>query len=324
MKAKILIPQPVAEDGTDYLSEQGYELIYPGASRREDILRSLAGCEAILLRGTLVDKEILEAGKLLKIVACQGTGFDKADLEAAARRGIWVSGAPLSAACSVAEYAMTLILMLAKEIPFYTAAVREGNFSPQNQRAGRELENKTLGIIGLGRVGLSLAKKAAKGFNMDVFAYDPLCPPDRPPPEVSLLEDIETVLKEADFVSLHAPNIPEVKKLFDAPRFELMKTGAYFINCSRPDLVDEGALLRALEGGKIAGAALDVYDPQIPPGDNPLLRLPNVIATPRIASRTLEADIKAALHAAMEIHRVLSGERPRWPLNLPVFKGGQE
>jgi D-3-phosphoglycerate dehydrogenase len=319
MKAKILIPQPVAKDGMDYLLEQGYQLICPGSSFREDILRNLGGCEAILPRGVGVDREILEAGKALRIVACHGRGFGHVDIEAAARRGVWVSNTPLSASCSVAEYAMTLMLLLAKDIPFFAEAMKEGNFAARTQRTGTELENKTLGIIGLGRTGATLAKKAARGFNMEVFAYDPLCPPDRAPPEAILLEDIDTVLREADFVSLHVPDIPETKKMFGAPLFRLMKRGAYFINCSRGDAVDQGALLKALEGGKVAGAALDVYDPEPPARDNPLLRLPNVIATPRIASSTVEANIRTALHAAMEIHRVLSGKNPLWPVNQPVF-----
>jgi D-3-phosphoglycerate dehydrogenase len=324
MRAKILIPQPVAEEGTDYLSGQGYELIRPAGCRREDILRNLAGCEAILLRDVPVDEEILEAGKALRIVARHGAAFDTVDIEAAARRGVWVTNTPLSASCSVAEYAMTLVLALAKGVPFFATAMKEGNFAARTRWAGMEIENKTLGVIGLGRIGLSLAQKAARGFNMEVSAYDPLCPPDRAPPGLRLQEDMETVLGEADFVSLHVPNIPETKKMFGLPQFELMKTGAYFINCSRGEVVDEGALLKALEGGRLAGAALDVYDPEPPGKDNPLLRLPNVIATPHIASSTVEATIKMALHAAMEIHRVLSGERPLWPVNRPVLEGQPE
>jgi D-3-phosphoglycerate dehydrogenase len=315
MKAKILIPQPVAKDGTDYLLDQGYELVCPGSSRREDILGNLADCEAVLLDTARVDREILEAGKTLRVVARHGASFDNVDIETAARRGVWVTNTPLSANCSVAEYAMTLMLMLAKGIRFFDRAVKEGNFAARTQWAGMELENKTLGIIGLGRIGSTLAQKAARGFGMEIFAYDPLCPPDRAPPEASLQEDIEAVLKEADFVSLHVPNIPETKKMFGPPLFGLMKTGAYFINCSRGDAVDEGALLRALEEGRVAGAALDVYESEAPA--KALLSLPNVIATPRIASHTVEARIKTALHAAMEIHRVLSGERPLWPVNRP-------
>jgi D-3-phosphoglycerate dehydrogenase len=319
MGPKILIPRPIAKDGTDYLLEQGYEPVCPGASGREEMLRKLPPCEAILLRAAPADKEILEAGKLLRIVACHGAGYGNVDTETAGRRGIWVTNTPLSAGCSVAEYAMTLILMLAKRIPLFMNAVKEGDFALPARCAGVEIENKTLGVIGLGRIGLTLAKKALNGFGMQVFAYDPLCSPDQAPPGVSLREDLETVLKASDFISLHVPNIPETKRMFGTPQFQLMKPGAYFINCSRSDAADQEALAKALAGGTIAGAALDVYDPEPPSRDNPLLGLPNVIATPRIASNTVEAGIKMALHAAMEIHRVLSGDKPFWPVNRPFF-----
>ncbi|MDR0997841.1 MAG: hydroxyacid dehydrogenase [Treponema sp.] len=318
MGIKILIPRPVSKDGTDYLLEQGYELVCRGGPGREEMLRNLPDCQAILLRGVGADQEILEAGKALRIVACHGAGYGKVDTETASRRGIWVTNTPLSAGCSVAEYAMTLILMLAKRIPLFMNAMQEGG-ALRTRYAGVEIENKTLGIIGLGRIGVTLARKALNGFGMQVFAYDPLCSPDRVPPGVSLQEDLETVLAVSDFVSLHVPNIPETKRMFGAPQFQLMKPGAYFINCSRGEAADQGALAEALAGGTIAGAALDVYDPEPPGRDNPLLGLPNVIATPRIASRTVEADIKMALHAAMEIHRVLSGDRPLWPVNRPFF-----
>jgi D-3-phosphoglycerate dehydrogenase len=319
MGAKILVPQPVSKDGTDYLLEQGYELICPASPGREEILRNLPDCEAILLRTAPVDKEVLEAGKLLRIVACHGTDYGNVDTGTAGRRGIWVTNTPLSAGCSVAEYTMTLILMLAKRIPLFMNAMKEGDFALRTRYAGMEIENKTLGIIGLGRIGVTLAKKALGGFGMQVFAYDPLCSPERVPPGVSLQEDLETVLAASDFISLHVPNIPETKRMFGASQFQLMKPHAYFINCSRGEAADQGALVKALAGGTIAGAALDVYDPEPPSGDNPLLGLPNVIATPRIASHTVEAKVKMALHAAMEIHRVLSGDRPLWPVNRPFF-----
>jgi D-3-phosphoglycerate dehydrogenase len=319
MGAKILIPHPVSKDGMDYLLEQGYKLICPGSSSREEILRNLPDCEAILLRAETADKEILEAGKLLRIVACHGAGYSNVDIEIADHRGIWVTNTPLAIGCSVAEYTMTLILMLAKGVPLFMNAMKEGDFSLRARYAGVEIENKTLGVIGLGRIGVTLAKKALNGFGMQVLAYDPLCSPDQTPPGVSLQEDLKTVLTFSDFVSLHVPNIPETKKMFGTSQFQLMKPGAYFINCSRGEAADEEALAEALTGGTIAGAALDVYDPEPPARDNPLLGLPNVIATPRIASNTVEANIKMALHAAMEIHRVLSGDKPFWPVNRPFF-----
>jgi D-3-phosphoglycerate dehydrogenase len=316
---KVLIPQPVAREGTDYLREHGYELACPAAGKAEDMLRNVQDCSAILLRTAVVNKEILEAGKGLRIVARHGAGFDNVDIGAAAERGVWVTNAPLSTNCSVAEYAMAMILMLAKGIPLFINALKEGNFAVRMQHTGMELENKTLGIVGFGRIGAEIAKKAMNGFAMKIVAYDPFCPPDRVPPGVRMEQSLETLAKKADFISLHVPNTPETKKMFGASLFELMKPEAYVINCSRGEALDDAALAKALEEGKIAGAAVDVYDPEPPSPDNPLFKAPNLIATPHIASNTAEANAKMALHAAMEIHRVLSGEKPLWPVNNPVF-----
>jgi D-3-phosphoglycerate dehydrogenase len=318
MGAKILIPQPVAPEGMGYLLERGYELVRIEGYGHNDILRSVGGCEAVLLRTAKVDREILEAGKQLKIVARHGVGFDNVDIEAATALGIWVSNTPLATTCSVAEFTLALILMLAKRIPLFMYEMGKGNFSIRGVAAGMEIENKTLGVVGLGRIGSEIARKAAGGFGMKVTAYDPFCPPDRVPAGLSCCSDLKQVLGTADFVSLHLPNTPETKKMFGRSLFGAMKPGAFFINCARGEVVDQDALAGALREGRLAGAAVDVYDPEPPAGDNPLLLLPNVIATPHVASNTIEANIKMALHAATEIHRVLSGEEPQWPLNRPV------
>jgi D-3-phosphoglycerate dehydrogenase len=316
---KIVIPQPVAPAGKTFLQERGYELLCLDTFSTGFLKKNLADCDAVLLRTAVMDRDLLAAGKKLRIVARHGVGFDNVDREAAAEMGIWVTNAPLSTTCSVAEYTMTCILMLAKQSLFFIQAMKAGNFAARSQCAGMEIENKTLSIIGLGRIGGELAKKAAHGFNMKVLAYDPACPPDRVPPEVELRQDLESALTEADFVSLHIPNTPDTKKMFGGKEFAVMKPTAYFINCARGEVVDETALCKALERGVIAGAALDVYDPEPPAKDNPLLCLPNVLASPHIASNTAEANDKMALHAAMEIHRVLSGEKPLWPVNRPIF-----
>lgn len=321
MGAQILIPQPVDREGVEYLLQRGYKLLCPGAWSHADMLRYIPGCNAVLLRAAVVDREILEAGKGLKIVARHGAGFDNVDIEAAAALGIWATNTPLATNCSVAEFTLALILMLAKRIPRFAEGLRDGNFSVRGTAAGMEIENKTLGIIGLGRIGSEIARKAAQGFGMNIAAYDPFCSPGRVPEGIRFCHELEQLLGVADFVSLHLPVSVETKKMFGAPQFAAMKPGAYFINCARGEIVDEAALAEALRQGWIGGAAVDVYDPEPPSADHPLLGLPNVIATPHVASNTMEANAKMALHAAMEIHRVLSGENPQWPLNAPVFPG---
>jgi D-3-phosphoglycerate dehydrogenase len=317
MDCKVLIPQKIAGEGENYLKEKGYKLIYPPGYAREDLLKYIADCDAVLLRTAKITKEILEAGKKLRIVARHGAGFENVDIQAAADLGIWVTNAPLSTTCSVAENTIALLLMLAKRIPFFINALREGDFSIRMRHAGMEVENKVLGIIGFGRIGREVARKAYAGFDMKIMAYDPLCPPDQVPPGVALRENMGDVLMNADFVSLHMPSTPETKKMFGRDQFARMKKTAYLINCARGDVLDEAALIEALKNETIAGAAIDVYDPEPPESDNPLFMMPNVIATPHIASNTTEANIKMAVHAAMEIHRVLSGEKPQWPVNRP-------
>jgi D-3-phosphoglycerate dehydrogenase len=302
----------------DYLTENGYELICPSASGQEDMLKYVADCKAILLRTAMVNQEILDAGKNLRIIARHGAGFDNVDIEAAAAYGVWVTNAPMSTVSSVGEYTITAMLLLAKQVPFFIKGLKEGNFAVRMQRSGMELENKSLGIIGLGRIGSEVAKKALNGFGMKVMAYDPFCPAEKVPSGVELCRDISLVLSESDFITLHMPNMPETKNMFSRPQFSAMKKTAFFINCARGEIVDEDALVQALKNGTIAGAAIDVYSPEPPSMDNPLFHLENVIATPHIASNTVEANMKMALHAAMEIHRVLSGEKPLWPVNKPL------
>jgi D-3-phosphoglycerate dehydrogenase len=317
MNFKILVPQPIAVEGENYIEENGYTAVHPSGYGREDLLRHIADCDAVLLRTAKITKEILEAGKKLRIVARHGAGFDNVDIQAAADLGIWVTNAPLSTTCSVAESTIAFLLMLAKRIPFFSDAFKKGNFSIRMTQSGAEVENKILGIIGLGRIGKEVARKAYTGFDMKVIACDPFCPKDQVPQGVELKENIQDVLMNADFISLHMPSAPETKKMFGREQFALMKKTAYLINCSRGDVLDEAALVEALKHETIAGAAIDVYDPEPPDNNNPLLKLPNVIATPHIASNTKESNIKMAVHAAMEIHRVLSGEKPQWPVNKP-------
>jgi D-3-phosphoglycerate dehydrogenase len=317
MNFKVLVPQTIAAEGENYLRENGYTPVHPSGYGREDLLQHIADCDAVLLRTVKITGEILDAGKKLRIVARHGAGFDNVDIQAAAELGIWVTNAPLSTTCSVAENTIALLLMLAKRIPFFINALKEDNFAIRISQSGMEVENKILGIIGLGRIGKEVARKAQAGFDMKVIACDPFCPKDQVPPGVELRENIQDVLASADFISLHMPSTPETKKMFGREQLALMKKTAYLINCARGDVLDEAALAEALQHETIAGAAIDVYDPEPPENTNPLLKLPNVIATPHIASNTKESNIKMAVHAAMEIHRVLSGGKPQWPVNKP-------
>jgi D-3-phosphoglycerate dehydrogenase len=314
---KVLIPQPIASEGMIFLQEHNYELVCPNVFEREDMLKNIEDCEAVLLRTVVMDRDLLATGKKLRIVARHGAGFDNVDIQAAAELGIWVTNAPLSTTCSVAEFTLAAILMLAKRIPFFMDSFARGNFSVRMRQSGIELENKILGIIGFGRIGSEVAKKASDGFGMRIAAYDPFFCSDGEVKGVTLFKELKDMLKEADFVTLHMPNTEQTRKMMSSTQFAAMKPGAYFINAARGEVLDEMALAKALEEGKIAGAAIDVYDPEPPDSGNMLFKAPNLIATPHIASNTVEANTKMALHAAQEIHRVLSGGLPQWPVNKP-------
>jgi D-3-phosphoglycerate dehydrogenase len=324
MSEKILIPQMVAKNSMDFLMEHGYEILGPIGSSKDELLCNVSAVDAILLRSYKVDMEVLGGAKNLQIVARHGAGFDNVDIVKAAELGIWVTNTPLATNIAVGEYAITAMLLLAKQVPLMIDGLKKGDFYIRMKQWGMDVEGKTLGIIGLGRIGSEVAKRAINGFGMQVLAFDPFCRPDKVPAGVQLLSELKDVLKVSDFVTLHMPSTPETKKMFSSGQFANMKKTAYIINCARGEVVDETALIKALEAGTIAGAAIDVYDLEPPSMDNPLLHMPNVIATPHIASNTTEANAKMALHAAQEIHRVLSGEKPLWPVNKPLNPRNQQ
>lgn len=316
MKYKVLIPQDVSDEGKNYLLERGYE-IKMGSGTTEDILKEeVQDCDAVLARSEKYSAETLRAGKKLKVIARHGVGYNNIDLKAATELGIYVTIAPLSNAISVAEHSLALILALSKNLLVQDHELRKGNFEIRNQLKGNDLEGKTLGLIGLGRIGSILARKAARGLDMKIIGYDPYIHPDSLIPEIELVNDWETIFKNADYVSLHLPYTPENKGIIGMNVFKQMKKTACLINAARGELVNEGELAQALQEGIIAGAGLDVFDPEPPSTEHPLLQLNNVIVTPHNAALTVEAMQRMSLHAAMCIDEVLSGKKPSWPVNM--------
>lgn len=316
----VLIPQDIAKEGKQYLAEHGYE-IRMGSGISVDILKKeVADCEAILARTALFPAEVIRAGKKLKVIARHGVGVDNIDVDTATRLGIFVTNAPLSNANSVAEHVIGLMIALARNMIRCDREFRNGNFEIRNQLEGLDLEGKTLGLIGIGRIGSRVAKKAALGLEMKVIGYDPYVRQNSVIPELKLASDREYVFKNADFISLHTPSIKQTKDPVGKKEFELMKPTAYVINTARGDIIDEAELIRALREKKIAGAALDVFEQEPPAKDNPLFGFDNVILTPHHAAHTKEAKMRMALHAAMGIDEVLSGKKPRWSVNNPIIK----
>ena len=316
----VLIPQDIAKEGKQYLTERGYE-VRMGSGISVDILKTeVANCDAILARTAQFPAEVIRAGKKLKVIARHGVGVDNIDVDTATKLGIFVTNTPLSNANSVAEHVIGLMIALARNMIRCDREFRNGNFEIRNQLEGLDLEGKTLGLIGIGRIGSRVAKKAALGLEMKVIGYDPYVRQNSVIPELKLVSEREYVFKTADFISLHMPSTKQTKGTVGKKEFELMRPTSYLINTARGDIIDEAELIRALKEKKIAGAALDVFEQETPAKDNPLFGFDNVILTPHHAAHTKEAKIRMALHAAMGIDEVLSGKKPRWSVNNPIIK----
>jgi D-3-phosphoglycerate dehydrogenase len=229
-----------------------------------------------------------------------------------------VTFAPESNANTVAEHAIGCILALARNFIQLDRETRAGNFSIRDKLFGSDLAGKTLGVVGLGKIGRRVAQKAGRGFEMKVVGYDPFLKPEQMTEFATPAASMDEVFSSADFLTLHIPGGASNKGAVGQKQFGLMKKTAFFINASRGDIVDESALIEALRNGAIAGAAIDVFEKEPPQKDNPLMSMSNVLLTPHNASQTRECMIRMALHAAQGIDEVLSGKRPTWPVNDPA------
>ncbi len=312
MGYKVLIPQKISIEGENYLLERGYEIERGNGISAEALATAVVDCDAILARTEQYPATVLEAGKKLKVIGRHGVGVNNIDMETATRLGIQVTVTPLANSNTVAEQTLGVVLALARQLTRIDQEFRQGNWAIRDQIKGMDLEGKTLGIAGLGKIGSLVAKKAA-AFDMTVLAYDPYIESSRVPANVKRVGSLEEVFAKADFVTLH---LPYEKKLIGKALFELMKPTAYFINLSRGEIVFENELIEALQSKKIAGAALDVFETEPPDmKSNPLFSMPNVIVTPHNAALTTEATMRMALHAAQGIDEALTGKTPTWPVN---------
>lgn len=307
MGKKVLLPQDIAEPGKRYLRERGYEIIQGSGIIEEQIMKDVAGCDAIIARLGEFTGKVMEAGPDLKIIARHGAGYDNIDLEAAGRKGIWVTNDPVSNINAVAEHVIAMMLGCAKNLAVMDGAVRAGNFKKRNENLTAEVSGKTLGIIGFGRIGRLVAKKAGAGLGMNILVYDKYA---APVPGIHMAETMEELLSQADFVSIHTPLTGETEGLFGREQFERMKETAFLINGARGELVREAELIEALNQHTIAGAALDVFEKEPPSSDNPLFTMENVLLSPHNAALTREAMDKMALTAAMAVDAALTGKRP--------------
>jgi D-3-phosphoglycerate dehydrogenase len=306
----ILVPDNLNQAGLDILDTvQNFEICAPGKMNRADTLAQAPKAHAMIVRsGTTVDAEMIETAVNLKIVVRAGVGVDNVDLDACTARGIVVMNTPDANTVSTAEFALGLILALARHIPQADRSLREGQWA-RKTFVGTELNGKTLGIIGFGRVGRALAQRA-KCLGLHEIAYDPFVPEDVARHlGLSLVPRLDELLEVADIISLHAVVTDDTRELIDAAAIAKMKDGVMLINAARGALVNSADLATALKSGKVAGAAVDVYDVEPPPPDNPLLNLPNVIHTPHLGASTREAQDVVGAHAAETVINALIKKR---------------
>jgi D-3-phosphoglycerate dehydrogenase len=307
----ILISEQIRGAAVDALAARFDVRIMPDLWRDPRALADqIADVRALIIRNqTQVTPELLRSAKRLIVLGRAGVGLDNVDLEACARAKVTVTSTPDQNAISVAELVIGLILSLARCIPAADADTKLGNWNRQ-RFCGTELYGKTLGVIGAGKIGLLTANRA-RAFGMNILAYDPFVSRDN----VHLAElkgelvSLEDLLRQSDVVSCHVPATPATSRILDRERFRLMKPTAYLINTSRGDVVEETALLEALQGGTIAGAALDVRNAE-PPTPGELEKLPNVLLMPHIAALTNEAQDRVTRTICDDVSRVLDGKPP--------------
>ena len=311
---KILVADPIAQEGVDLLSSRAQVDVKIGL-KPEELLEILPEYDALVVRSeTKVTAEAIRAGKRLQVIARAGIGVDNIDLEAATSAGIAVVNAPTGNTVAAAEHTMALMLALARNIPDAHHSVKGGEWR-RSAFMGIEVRNKTLGIAGLGRVGTEVARRA-QSFGMRLLGYDPFVSPDYALRLGVELMPLDALLAESDFVTLHTPLTDSTQHLIGARQLSLIKPGARLINVARGELIDEDALLEALNGDRLAGAALDVFAKE-PPGDNPLLSHPKVVATPHLGASTEEAQREVAIEAAEQVLAVLDGSPARNTVNAP-------
>lgn len=318
-RKRVIVTEYIDAAGLEILGRY-YDLVYLPDSPKTKLEEVVGGAHAIGTRLAPITAEIIAAAPTLKVIAKHGVGYDNIDVAAATARRIAVVTTPKANAVSVAEHILSLMLCLANRICLANADLRAGRFKQREDYTGVELKGKILGVMGLGRIGSEMARKCRSGFGMNVVAYDPLLTAETF--ELTGYKRADTVgqlLEEADFVVLCLPLTTETTSIIGAKELTWMKPSAFLVNTSRGGLIDEAALYTALSEGRVAGAAMDVFVKEPVPAGHPLLSLDNFIATPHVAGSTREAMRRMATDLAEEIVRVLTGERPLYPVNPEVF-----
>ncbi|MBI1883698.1 MAG: phosphoglycerate dehydrogenase [Chlamydiae bacterium] len=301
---KILISDSLSSKGLDILkAESDFQVDVKVGLPEEEICKIIKDYDAIIVRSqTDVSAKIIQEGTRLKVIARAGVGVDNVDVEAATKRGIVVMNTPGGNTISTCEHTFSMMMALSRNIPQANVSVKKGEWD-RKKFTGVELCGKTLGVVGLGRIGLEVSKRAL-AFNMKVIAYDPFISTEKIAKYDIEAVDLDTLYRRADYITVHVPLTRETEKLVSTAAFEKMKKGVRVINCARGGVVDEAALCEFIKSGKVAGAALDVFEEE-PPKDCKLLELDRVIATPHLGAATEEAQVNVALEVAHQVIHAL-------------------
>jgi D-3-phosphoglycerate dehydrogenase len=317
MKPKVLVTEQIHQKGWDTLKSEVEAVAWPGQDK-QPLMEAVKDVQGILVRVAKLTPEVIGAAAGLKVIGKHGVGYDNIDIPAATARRVLVTNTPLANSTSVAEHALALLLAVARRIGESDRDLARGRMRPQKAYQGIELTGKVMGVIGLGSAGFRLARMTGAGLGMRVLGFDPYKDPW--PEGIEHCTQLDPLLRQADFISIHVPLTKETKDLIGAEALAKMKPTAVLVNTARGGIVNEAAVAEAVKGGRLAGAGLDVVvdEPLMP--DHPLNGVPNILLTAHVAGVTEEAMMRMAQDSAEDILRVLRGERPKFPVNRELLK----
>jgi D-3-phosphoglycerate dehydrogenase len=321
-KFRVLVTDDLSQGGLDLLAQSGQiEVVNKGYDSNADLRKALQDADGIIVRSkTKLGADVLEGQKRLKVIVRAGVGVDTIDLAAATRNGIVVMNTPAGNTTSTAEHSVAMLLAMSRQIGLASESMRAGKWDKKSFK-GTQLAGKTIGVIGLGRIGQAVARRC-RGLEMTVLGYDPFLSEERAAEQgIELHRDIDTLVSKCEFLTVHTPLTDETKGLLNAARIAKMPKGVRIVNCARGGIVDEAALAAAIQSGHVAGAALDVFVEEPLPADNPLRKLPQVLCTPHLAASTDEAQEQVALEAAEIISAFLVKNEIRHAVNMVPLSG---
>ena len=312
---RVIVTEPIHEAGIQLLAGK-VEIVRPKAIDQATLAELIPDASAIIVRIAKLPAELIARADRLRVIGKHGVGIDNIDVKAATERGILITTTPVATEESVAEHALAMMLVLARRLREAESGLREGRFfATRDSIFMEDLAGKTLGIVGVGRIGARLAEICRVGLRMRVLASDPFVSDERLAAIGAERRDLPGLLAEADVISVHVPLTESTRGLIGAKQLAAMKPSAFLLNCARGGIIDELALAEALEAGRLAGAGIDTWATEPPDPTHPLLALPNVVATPHVAGNSEGALRLTALTVAEEVLAVLRGEQPRFVAN---------